>query len=118
MGPAARSMCASLSYESHSQYVLPACRFTQVCLGDRFTVMGAEAMCRSAYAVWQLWPVYVARCAVRDLYRGMPGPRWVKVLLIVFCQLIPGGFDEIALIAVTKAYRTWQARRRAANVSV
>lgn len=72
-------------------------------------------MCRSVYAVWQLWPVYLVRYYVREMYRAMPGPWWVKVLLIVACQLIPGGFDEIALIAVTRAWRVWRVRRQAAT---
>ena len=67
---------------------------------------------RSVCVLWNAWPVYLARYYVRELYRAMPGPWWVKVLRIVACQLIPGGFDELALIAVTRAYRVWRARKQ------
>ena len=72
-------------------------------------------MGRSLLGLWHFWPVYVARYYMIVLWRGMPGPWPVKLALIILCQLIPGGFDEIALIAVTRAYRGWQARRQLAT---
>ena len=38
-------------------------------------------------------------------WNALPGPWWCKLLLIAVCQLIPGGFDELALVAITAAYR-------------
>ena len=60
-------------------------------------------------ALWNLWPVYVARYYARRAWDDLPGPWWVKVLLIAVCLAIPGQLDEVALIAVTAYCR----RRRA-----
>lgn len=59
------------------------------------------------------WYWYVARQAALDLWRGLPGPWYVKVLLIIATQLIPGPQDELALIAIV----AW-SRRRAARKAV
>jgi hypothetical protein len=68
----------------------------------------------AALSLWHFWPVFCARDLVAGMWRALPGPWWVKILLLVICQLIPGGFDEWALIAGTRAYRTWRAHRQAA----
>lgn len=65
-------------------------------------------------ALWNLWPVYVARYYARRTWDDLPGPAWVKVALIVACLLIPGQLDEIALIALTRACRRWRARQAGA----
>lgn len=57
------------------------------------------------------WYSFVLAYYARETWRALPGPWYVKVLLIVICSLIPGPADEIALIAVT-AY----ARRRASHL--
>ena len=62
--------------------------------------------------VWHSWPVYCARDALRRAWAGLPGPWWVKILLIAACQLIPGGFDEWALLAGTAAWRKYRTRRQ------
>ena len=74
--------------------------------------MGGRGMCRSAVAVWQSWPVFLVRYAVRQLWVSLPGPWPVKLALLVICQLIPGQLDEYALILVTRAYRAWRAGRQ------
>ena len=72
---------------------------------------------RLTLGAWHFWPVYVARYCVLELWRGLPGPWPVKLALIVLCQLIPGGFDEVALIAVTRVYRVWRVRRQLQEVT-
>ena len=73
--------------------------------------MGGSDMRRLGLVTWHAWPVYLARYYVRELWAGMPGPWPVKLALLVICQLIPGGFDEVALLAVTRMYRMWRVRR-------
>ena len=51
------------------------------------------------------WWAYVARFYARGLWEAVPGPWPVKILLIAVCQLIPGAFDEIALVLITAAWR-------------
>lgn len=65
-----------------------------------------------AAGVWHSWPVYCARDTARRAWDGLPGPWWVKILLIAVCQLIPGGFDELALLAATAAWRKYRVRRQ------
>lgn len=69
-----------------------------------------------ALRAWHSWPVYCARDLLVSLWNGLPGPWPVKVLLILACQLIPGGFDEWALIMVTAAWRRYHARKLATEV--
>jgi hypothetical protein len=57
------------------------------------------------------WWVYVLRYELRELWRALPGPWWVKVLLIAVCLAIPGPQDEIALALAVAALRKRQARR-------
>ena len=47
------------------------------------------------------WWAYVARFYARGLWEAVPGPWPVKILLIAVCQLVPGAFDEIALVLIT-----------------
>ena len=60
---------------------------------------------------WHLWPVYVLRWYAVQAWRDLPGPWFVKVLLIAVCLAIPGGFDEIALIALARYFRARKARQ-------
>lgn len=65
---------------------------------------------RPVVAVWHWWPVFVARCQVRSLWEGLPGPWPVKAALCVACLAIPGPQDELLLLAVTAAFRVWRGR--------
>lgn len=51
------------------------------------------------------WWAYVVRYEAREMWRALPGPWPVKVLLIIACQAIPGPFDEVAVIAIAAARR-------------
>jgi hypothetical protein len=55
---------------------------------------------------------YVVAWAIRQLYNDLPGPRPVRIALIVICFLIPGGFDELALVAIARANRAYRNRKR------
>jgi len=57
------------------------------------------------------WWVFVLRYEAREMWRAIPGPWWVKVLLIVITQAIPGPQDELVLLAVVAAFRKRQASR-------
>lgn len=59
------------------------------------------------------WWAYVVRYEAREMWRALPGPWWVKVLLIVVTQAIPGPQDEILLLAICAACRKRKARRAA-----
>jgi hypothetical protein len=59
------------------------------------------------------WYRYVLVFFARELWRSLPGPWYVKIALIIVCQLIPGPGDEIALIALT----VWARRRRAREMT-
>jgi hypothetical protein len=62
------------------------------------------------------WWAYVLRYEARELWRALPGPWWVKVLLIVLTQAIPGPQDEIALLLlIMAALRKRRARIAAAQ---
>jgi hypothetical protein len=60
------------------------------------------------------WWAYVIRYEAREMWRALPGPWWVKTLLLAACLAIPGPADEVALIAITAAFR----RRRAARTRI
>ncbi len=66
-----------------------------------------------AVARWviHLWPVFLIRYQVRETYRALPGPRWVKVSILVACLLFPGPWDELILLAVVSALGARRARR-------
>lgn len=58
------------------------------------------------------WYAFVVWFLVRQIWRDLPGPWWVKVLILVVTQLIPGPQDELlllAVLAVVRKYRTRQA---------
>ena len=56
------------------------------------------------------WWLYVARVTAAELWRSRPGPWPVKALLVVACVAIPGPFDEVALVAITAAWRKRKSR--------
>jgi hypothetical protein len=47
----------------------------------------------------------------RQTFNDLPGPRWVKVALVVICLAIPGPQDEIMLILITRACRAYRQRK-------
>jgi hypothetical protein len=55
----------------------------------------------------------VAKWQARELWDSLPGPWYVKALIIVICLAIPGQVDEIAIVAVTAAWRKYRTRRAA-----
>ena len=57
------------------------------------------------------WWAFVLKYEARQLWRALPGPWWVKVLLIVVTQAIPGPQDELLLMLIVAALRRRQARR-------
>lgn len=63
---------------------------------------------------WQAWPVFLARYYARQLWNNLPGPWWVKVLLVAVCIAIPGPADEIILCMLPGLWsraRAWQQAR-------
>jgi hypothetical protein len=59
------------------------------------------------------WYWTVVKWEARETWRALPGPWWVKTLIIVGCLAIPGQLDEIAVIALCKLFRARKARREA-----
>lgn len=59
------------------------------------------------------WYWTVIKWEARETWNALPGPWWVKVLIIAVCTAIPGALDEIALLAVLKVCRTLRARKEA-----
>lgn len=57
------------------------------------------------------WWSFVLRYEARELWRSLPGPWWVKALLIAVCVAIPGPQDELILLAVVAACRKRRARK-------
>lgn len=64
------------------------------------------------------WWAFVARYEARELWRALPGPWWVKVLLLVVTQAIPGPQDEILLLVIVSVLRKRRARLAAAAVQL
>lgn len=60
------------------------------------------------------WPAHVAAHYMRQLWRDLPGPAWLKIILFAACIAIPGPLDELALVALPAASRAWRKRRAAA----
>lgn len=58
------------------------------------------------------WWAYVVRYEARELWRAVPGPWWVKVLLLAVMLAIPGQLDEVVFFAVLGAIRKRRTRRR------
>lgn len=63
------------------------------------------------------WYAYAVWCAMLQTWRDMPGPWWVKVVLVAACLAIPGPQDEIALILLTRVFRAWRARQAASKAA-
>lgn len=57
------------------------------------------------------WYAYVLWYEARELWRAMPGPWYVKLLLIAVCSLIPGPGDEIGIILLTAYMRRRRNRK-------
>lgn len=53
---------------------------------------------------------YVLWFYARQTFMALPGPIWVKCLLVVICLAIPGPQDELVLIALTAAARRYRVR--------
>jgi hypothetical protein len=65
-----------------------------------------------AYVLWYLsWIWWWAKGQFRELWEAMPGPWWVKAVIVGACLAIPGPQDEILLILVLKACKVMRARR-------
>jgi hypothetical protein len=58
---------------------------------------------------WHSWPVFTARCQIRETWRGIPGPWPVKLALTALAVAEPGPFGEMALAAFGK----WNGARLA-----
>jgi hypothetical protein len=62
---------------------------------------------------WALSLWFLARLALAELWRTIPGPRWVKVIVMavfIACLIMPGQADEIVLIALIRLAR-WTVDR-------
>jgi len=57
------------------------------------------------------WYWLAMRLTALDLWNALPGPWWVKVLVLVITQVIPGPQDELLLLAVVAVCRKIKARR-------
>jgi hypothetical protein len=57
------------------------------------------------------WWAYVLVYYARKFWNDLPGPWPVKLALLAVMQLIPGVFDEIALVALTRIWRSWRLRQ-------
>ena len=59
------------------------------------------------------WWAYVARFYARKLWDSLPGPWYVKMILVAICIAIPGPADELILVALPVAWRKIRSRRAA-----
>lgn len=61
------------------------------------------------------WWTYAAIYAARAIWDELPGPWWMKIILLIVTQiLIPGPIDDVALmliIAAVHAIRRYMVRR-------
>lgn len=57
------------------------------------------------------WWWLVTRITARQFWDALPGPWPVKVTLLVVCVAIPGGFDELVLLAVVAWWRRQKGRK-------
>jgi hypothetical protein len=58
------------------------------------------------------WYVYVVWYELRETWRALPGPWYVKVLLTAICLAIPfDPWDEIVLLAIVKFARMRKVRK-------
>lgn len=65
-------------------------------------------------AAWELtWLWWWAKDLVRDQWNAIPGPRWVKIIvitIIIAALIVPGQIDEIIIIALVR-FISWLIRR-------
>ncbi len=62
-----------------------------------------------------VWYAYAVWFTVLEMWRDLPGPWWVKLLLVAVTVAIPGPQDELLLLAVIKVCRVWRKRQRASK---
>lgn len=86
------------------------------------TVAAGRALDRAVFAA--PFPVCAAYFTVREtsreLWRDLPGPRWLKIALVILAVCEPGPFGEWALtfyvLACRRARRYLAARRTARSL--
>ena len=59
------------------------------------------------------WACALWTFGIKPTWNGLPGPWWVRVLLVTVYLAIPGPQDELLLIAITAACRRIRAAREA-----
>jgi hypothetical protein len=74
---------------------------------------GANTIRRAARAVRGNWWVFLAGYYAKQLWHDLPGPWWVKIILVIICIAIPGPADEMILVALPGLCRKVRARRAA-----
>lgn len=63
------------------------------------------------------WARAVWTFGIKPTWNGLPGPWWVRVVLVAVCLAIPGPQDELLLIAITAACRRYRAARATTNAN-
>lgn len=56
------------------------------------------------------WYALMIRIAARMVWDSIPGPWYIKVVLLAVTQVIPGQFDDILIFGAIALYRTWRRR--------
>jgi hypothetical protein len=56
------------------------------------------------------WWAYVLVYYARKFWNDLPAP-WPMKLALAVMQLIPGALGEIALVALTRIWRSWRLRQ-------
>lgn len=86
---------------------------------SKLWLAGMEARSFTRWASAQIrWHAVAAWYLMKQLWRDLPGPWYVKVLILVVTQAIPGPQDELLLLAVLAAVRKYRARKEAAGVTI
>jgi hypothetical protein len=69
---------------------------------------------------WTLTPLNLLRLCMealwrsaRALYDDLPGPHWLKITIVVTCLILPGCFDELALVGLVTIFRYLRKRKTA-----
>jgi len=57
------------------------------------------------------WWLFVLRYEIREIWRALPGPWWVKVPLMILAVAEPGPFGEMAILGIAAMFRALKARR-------
>lgn len=96
-----------LMWNAHNLAAEVACDLGEAAMKRKNQQRGKEC----AAAAWHSWPAFCARFYARETWRGLPGPWPVKLALMGVCLAVPGPADEIALLAVTQAFRARHARK-------